>query len=292
MKEPIYLSVVLSTYNDEKYIAESIQSILDQTYPYFEFIIVNDGSTDKTLDIIKTFEDPRIVIIDKPNTGLIDSLNTGVRASQYDWIARMDGDDVAEVNRFEEEVKYIASDIAVITARARIIDKKGDVTSVPHTPTFFPKLFCKLGIPLMVHPLAIFNKSIWEKVGGYDPYMFKNEDSDLWIKMSSIGKICFLNKYLLRYRRHGENVTSKTDERQVLTQWLRVIKGAHNLNRCLLQEQNDQLIEIVKNSSIYKRNRNKHRSFLPHFFYCIVRYVYVKFNSKIRSTVFSFSSKK
>lgn len=93
-KEPIYLSVVLSTYNDEKYIAEAIQSILEQTYPYFEFIIVNDGSYDRTLEIINSFKNSRIILIDKPNTGLIDSLNIGILSSKYDWIARVDFYDI------------------------------------------------------------------------------------------------------------------------------------------------------------------------------------------------------
>lgn len=123
--EIIFLSVVLSTYNDEKYIAEAIQSILDQTYPYFEFIIVNDGSTDSTLNIIKSFKDDRIVLIDKPNTGLIDSLNTGVRAAKYDWIARMDGDDIAEPYRFEEQVKAIKRDIVLVSSQCSIIDSDG-----------------------------------------------------------------------------------------------------------------------------------------------------------------------
>lgn len=78
MNKPIYLSVVLCTYNEERYIMDSVLSILNQTYPYFELIIVNDGSTDKTKEILETLNDKRIRIINKPNTGLPNSLNVGI----------------------------------------------------------------------------------------------------------------------------------------------------------------------------------------------------------------------
>ena len=106
MNEPL-ISVLLCTYNDEKYIKDAIESILNQTFKKFEFIIVNDGSTDRTLDIIKQYNDERIVLIDKKNTGLTDSLNLGVSIAKTNWIARMDGDDISINNRFENQIKYL-----------------------------------------------------------------------------------------------------------------------------------------------------------------------------------------
>lgn len=276
-KEPIYLSVVLSTYNDEKYIAESIQSILDQTYPYFEFIIVNDGSKDGTLDIIKSFQDNRIVLIDKPNTGLIDSLNTGVNVAKYDWIARMDGDDIAEPDRFEMEVRAIKERVAVISSQCTIINSVGEVTGTTHFLTFWgiPTLFTKISFFMpIVHPVSIFNKNIFEQVGGYDPNMYLGEDNDLWIKMLSKGSLILLNKRLLRLRKHNNNISAHWGKQQELNQWIRVYKGAKGINRCLSKEEHDDIGIKIKNIKFYgQRRSNCH---LIEFLKCIRRYLVLK----------------
>lgn len=281
MENPLYLSVVLSTYNDEKYIAESINSILNQTYPYFEFIIVNDGSTDNTLSIIKSFDDSRIRLIDKPNTGLVDSLNIGVKAAKYDWIARMDGDDIAEPNRFEEEIGYLKNGIAVVSAGIRIINAEGEITSVPSSKRIFVNSATRLGLQFIVHPLAIFNKTIWEKVGGYDPYMYKNEDCDLWVKMSFWGKLIVIDKKLLRYRRHGNNITSSTDERQKLTQWIRVIKAAHREPNCLPIEIYEKLVNHIKTIPLFCESRNVQYRGLSLLWFVVKRYFILKYSHKI-----------
>lgn len=282
MENPLYLSVVLSTYNDEKYIAESINSILNQTYPYFEFIIVNDGSTDNTLSIIKSFDDSRIRLIDKPNTGLVDSLNIGVKAAKYDWIARMDGDDIAEPNRFEEEIEYLKEGVAVVSAGIRIIDAEGKITSVPSSKRFLVNYATRLGLQFIVHPLAIFNKDIWGKVGGYDSYMYKNEDCDLWVKMSFWGKLIVLDKKLLRYRRHGNNITSSTDERQRCTQWIRVIKAAHREPRCFPTEIYDKLVDHIKTIPLFYQSSNAHYRGFPLVYFIFKRYFMLKYSRKIR----------
>ncbi|HIP11775.1 MAG TPA: glycosyltransferase family 2 protein, partial [Arcobacter sp.] len=105
MKNPM-VSVLLSVYNGEKYLDEAIESILNQTYQDFEFIIINDGSTDKSLEIIEKYkkEDNRIVVISRENKGLIYSLNEGISQAKGKYIARMDADDISLATRFEEQV--------------------------------------------------------------------------------------------------------------------------------------------------------------------------------------------
>ena len=99
----------MSVYNGEKYLAEAIKSILNQTYKNFEFIIVNDGSKDNSVEIIKNYmkKDNRIVLIDRENKGLPYSLNEGISIAKGQYIARMDADDISLSNRFEKQIKYM-----------------------------------------------------------------------------------------------------------------------------------------------------------------------------------------
>lgn len=103
------VSVIMTAYNTEQYIEEAILSILNQTYSNFEFIIIDDGSTDKTLDIIMKYakEDERIVVVTRKNRGLAQSLNDGIKIARGDYIARMDSDDVCNKERFMKQVAYM-----------------------------------------------------------------------------------------------------------------------------------------------------------------------------------------
>ena len=102
------ISVVMPAYNAEKYIGEAIESILNQTFKDFEFIIINDGSVDHTKEIIREYNDPRIVLLENDkNRGIVLSLNKGLDAATGKYIARMDADDIALKNRFERQVEYL-----------------------------------------------------------------------------------------------------------------------------------------------------------------------------------------
>lgn len=281
--EPIFLSVVLSTYNDEKYIAEAIQSILDQTYPYFEFIIVNDGSTDGTLNIIKSFRDDRIVLIDKPNTGLIDSLNTGVKTAKYDWIARMDGDDIAEPYRFEEQVKAIKKGIVLISSQCSIIDSDG--VSIGTTRFLTSKIgitFSKvLEFPLIVHPVVLFKKQVFEAVGGYDKNMYVAEDYDLWCKILSFGDVYICTKCLLRLRKHGDNISVQKRDEQKINLLIGYIKYLFGINRTLTDTEYQALRGAVLTSEFFCKC-SKSRGTLSFTLSRIKRYILIKHNKSFK----------
>ena len=103
------ISVVMPVYNNEKYLDDSIRSILNQTYNNFEFIIINDGSTDGSFTIINSYlrKDDRIILINKENTGISQSLNEGIKISKGKYIARMDGDDISAPNRLFEQLNLM-----------------------------------------------------------------------------------------------------------------------------------------------------------------------------------------
>ena len=200
---PMYLSVVMSTYNDERYIREAIDSILNQTYPFFEFIIVNDGSTDNTLRIIRSYNDSRIRIIDKENTGLPDSLNKGIAIAKYDWIARMDADDIALPTRFETQVKYLKKGITVIGGQGLFIDENGDTVGRTSFPTESKMIKCwaRLKVSKIIHPAAIISKNVIMELGGYDKFLHGAEDFDLWLRISNKGLYLANTKdVVLKYR--------------------------------------------------------------------------------------------
>ena len=127
------ISVIMSVFNGSKFLADAIQSILNQTFKEFELIIVDDGSTDNSLNIIRSFEsaDSRIKVISKLNEGLAKSLNAAISASQGDFIARMDADDISYKNRLEKQYEYMQKNksIDLCGCSMDIIDEHGNVTS-------------------------------------------------------------------------------------------------------------------------------------------------------------------
>lgn len=207
---PPLISVILPVYNAAKYIAEAINSILEQTFTDFELIIVNDGSTDNSQSIIDSFDDSRIRVFQKPNTGLIDSLNLAISHSSGSWIARMDADDISAPNRFEEQIKHINEEVAVIGSQAFLIDASGKVYGETKFVTNHNEILLNL-LKLfsnVIHPSVLINKKLLQKVGGYDPKMHVAEDYDLWLRISEIGKIINVNQKLLSLRKHSNNISN------------------------------------------------------------------------------------
>ena len=129
MKNP-KVTVLMSVYNGEKYLQEAIDSILEQTFKDFEFLIINDGSTDKTGEILESYHDLRIKIINnEKNIGLTKSLNKGLKLARGEYIARQDADDISMPERLEKEVEFLEThqDYAVVGAFAKIINKNSEI---------------------------------------------------------------------------------------------------------------------------------------------------------------------
>lgn len=205
-KDNPLISVVMSAYNIEKYIRAAIESILNQTFEKFEFIIMNNGSTDKTLDIIKSFKkkDSRIKVVNNDTTLIAAlSLNKGISIASSNIIARMDGDDIALPNRLELQYKLINSspNIAVVGSNIIIMDKDENEMSIRGYPDTDEKLKrCLFKYSPFAHPVVMFRKNMFEEVGGYDPKYLSTEDLDLWFKLGSKYKFASIKKPLLKYR--------------------------------------------------------------------------------------------
>ena len=128
------VSIIMPVYNGEKFLKEAIESILSQTFTDFEFIIVNDGSIDSSLKIIREYanRDSRIKIIDQKNTGIIGALNNALKASKGTYIARMDSDDISNPDRLKKQIEYIEKENAYLCGTWAIsIDKNGKEIKQP-----------------------------------------------------------------------------------------------------------------------------------------------------------------
>jgi glycosyltransferase involved in cell wall biosynthesis len=210
---PPEVSVVMSVYNGERFLQEAVRSILDQTFPDFEYIIVDDGSTDQTASILGSFDDQRIRLIYNPeNLGLTASLNKGIDAAQGEFIARMDADDVSLPSRLEKQVSYLRShpDIGVVGTDKQDIDLEGRYLEKNWNPPTLPgyvgwRLY--FGNPI-IHPSVMIRKRCLENVGLYDNYKRTAQDYDLWMRLSRVTKLSNLNEVLILYRRHSRSITN------------------------------------------------------------------------------------
>jgi len=203
------ISVIMPVYNAEKYLDEAIQSILNQTYKDFEFIIINDGSKDKSLEIIEKYknEDERILLISRENKGLVESLNEGIEKSKGKYIARMDSDDISLPNRFEEQINLLTQNINidVVGCFYQLIDEyskvKGDIVKVPVTKEDILMNLCYT-VPL-AHPSAMIRKSVFKQVKYEDN---PTEDYLLWTQIYNGENFTNIEKPLLHYRhQYGES---------------------------------------------------------------------------------------
>jgi glycosyltransferase involved in cell wall biosynthesis len=197
------LSVVMSVYNAEDFLKSAIESILNQTYRDFEFIIVNDGSSDKSLEIIETYHDPRIIVINQLNQGLAKSLNNGIRIAKGEFIARMDADDISYSDRFEKQLGFLAvnPDCVVIGGNANCIDIEGNFLFKTNLALTNDEIKSLLPESPFFHSSTIFKKQSFVNVGQYPEEIFQYfEDKVLWNKMSGLGTFNNLPDTLIQYR--------------------------------------------------------------------------------------------
>lgn len=219
------VSVIMSNYNTpEEYLRDSIESVLNQTYSNFEFIIIDDCSTDNSLEIIKSYKDERIVLLEnEKNFGITKSLNRGLEIAQGQYVARMDADDVCLPERFEKQVEYLENNPHVIvcgTGVELIGDWEGRHTNkficreIPEKDVF--KIYLLFGnYPNIVHPTAMFNnKLLVENNIKYDERYPVAQDYKMWVTCCNYGECVNLEETLLYYRVHSGAVSSSKTDRQ------------------------------------------------------------------------------
>lgn len=210
------ISVIMPTYNADKYLRESIESILGQTYTDFEFIIINDGSTDQTKQIIESYQDPRIRLINHNyNQGLVKSLNQGIKLARGQFIARMDADDIASPARFQIQLDYMNSDpqVGVCGSWIKVF---GSQNYLWRTPITHERITTKLLFESSIaHPTVMIRKSVFDKYElSYDQAYEYAEDYALWVEMAKHSQLANIPKVLLKYRQHSTQVSKARKQAQ------------------------------------------------------------------------------
>jgi len=226
------VTVLMPVYNGEKYLKESIESILNQTFTDFEFLIINDGSTDRTEEIIKSYKDTRIKLVNnETNLKLIKTLNKGLDLAKGKYIARMDADDVSLPKRLKIQVDFMDNnpEIGVSGAWAKVIGGKNK--KYIKTYSNFEKIKAtSIFKNILIHPSVIIRKEILNKYNlRYNEESQHSEDYELWARCTKCFPITNIKKYLMLYRIHNENISHQHSETQTKNSSLTRIEQLKNL---------------------------------------------------------------
>ncbi len=213
------VSVIMPVYNGEKYLRRAIKSILNQSFADFEFLIIDDASTDKSRDIIQSYKDPRIRFIrNNTNLKIVLTLNKALDLAQGEYIARMDCDDISLADRLAKQVAFMDShpEIGVCGTWVKIF-KYGvrKVWRYPTEPGIIKSLLL-FQCPL-AHPTVMLRKKILNKKLYYNPLYIYAEDYEFWTRLSKYTSIANIGEVLLEYRRHPNQVSLRHEEEQMAT---------------------------------------------------------------------------
>jgi glycosyltransferase involved in cell wall biosynthesis len=199
------VSVVMSVFNGERYLAEAVESILGQNFHDFEFIVINDGSTDRTSVILESYLkiDPRLRVHHQEHKGLVESLNFGCALARGKYVARTDADDIAIEDRLMRQVDFMEKhpDIGVLGGAVQVIDSTGKAleTSVNPAEDKDIKLALLRGHCPFWHPSVLMRTDVFVSTGGYRKIVSGAEDHDLWLRIADHYRLANLETVVLKY---------------------------------------------------------------------------------------------
>lgn len=211
------VSVIMSVYNGQKFLREAIESILGQSFKDFEFIIINDGSTDDTKAIIQSYKDKRIKLFNQKNHGLVFSLNKAIGLAKAELIARQDDDDISEPDRLKQEVQFMNDnpDHVLVGGAFEVIDENGKFIM------FESNLTDDIDIRRMMvirnpfaHGSTMFRAKAIRKAGGYHNDCGPTEDFELWSRLAKEGKVANLPQLLYKWRVNLSGISQKNSQVQ------------------------------------------------------------------------------
>ena len=207
------ITVLLSVFNDEKYISEAIESILNQTFEDFELIIIDDCSTDGTIEVINSYKDSRIrLIINEKNIDITKSLNKGLKSARGKYIARHDSDDVSTPERLEKQFNFLENnkDYAAVGSYTETIDEDSNLIRLLRCETSAEEIYYNLSYRNNLTSSSImFVKEIIHDIGSYDESSSNSEDHEFWFRISRKYKIYVIAEYLIKYRIRDNQRLSK-----------------------------------------------------------------------------------
>jgi|GEM_PF-379004 len=215
------VSVLMSVYNGMTYLPQAIESVLGQSYGDFEFLIINDGSTEPVADLITAYRDERIVLIDQENLGLTRSLNRGFQRVTGEYVARMDSDDVSHPRRLEAQVREVARNttLDLVGTFFDVIDRDGQVLETKDLITDPIYRLWRLQFHNNYgHGTMLLKKQAVVDAGMYDEELRHAQDYDLWSRLSRKANTMIVPEVLYSYRmvRESEQTSVKNYDSQLL----------------------------------------------------------------------------
>lgn len=225
------LSVVMPVRNAARFLHLAMDSILAQSYDSFEFIVIDDSSSDATAEILKAYRDPRVTLLkNERHRGLVDSLNAGIARARGEYVARMDGDDISHPERLAAELRVLESEanLALVGSYANVIDENGCPVTTFRPPTDSHEIYrILLNRNVFIHSSVMFRKRAVLEVGGYQMLRADSgaaQDYHLWLRLADRYPLRNLPEVLVDYRIHDGQVTMQS---------LAAQRGCANLARTL-----------------------------------------------------------
>lgn len=211
----------MSVFNCQDYVGEAVESILSQTFKNFEFIIVDDGSSDGTREILLDWaqKDSRVKILTNPeNIGLTKSLNRAIKMAQGKYIARQDADDISLPQRLEKQISFLEKHpkIKLLGTFWYLIDKGGRVLAektLPVSTRIIKKALIKTNP--FIHTSVVINKELLDNIGGYNENFKVIQDYELWFRIARIAEVENLPLFLVKRRYHPKMISVKRDKEQL-----------------------------------------------------------------------------
>ena len=245
--EPL-ITVLMPVYNCAGFLREAIDSVLSQTCGDFEFLIINDGSTDASESIILSYADARIRLVNQANGGVSNALNKGLGIARGKYIARFDADDICYPNRLAEQLAFMEShpDYVMVGSDADYVSEEGEfIFSYENTGHTHEEISERMHQrnPL-IHSAVFFLTTVIIQAGCYDLGAHTFEDHLLWVKVIKMGKVCNLKKALIKVRLNSASVT--TDERLRGKRFLELRQSILDRGDFVREEEARELQAIIK----------------------------------------------
>lgn len=257
------VSVIMGVFNGEDFLRESLESILQQSFCDFELIVINDGSTDRSLEILSEYKDQRLKIINnKKNLGLTCSLNIGIDNAVGKYIARQDADDRSCRSRLEMQVRYLNEneEVGLVGSWVGFIGDKGDWIKEWRTPISHEEIVAGLQVgSCFAHGAVMMRREVVKKVGGYDPYFRYSQDYDLWLRLIHETRMANIPMVLYELRRFNGTISRKYTEAQAFYALLARAINQTQGGRALLVTEPDPKVLLTESFPEFWRH-NKHHA--------------------------------
>jgi glycosyltransferase involved in cell wall biosynthesis len=211
------VTVLLTVFNGGPHLKAAVASVLSQTHPRFELLVVDDGSTDGSGEWLAALDDPRIRVVRQANKGLVAALNRGLEEARTELVARMDADDLSAPVRLEQQARYLLRhpDVAAVGCCYEVVEADGSPAEVVHVAGSSPYLRRRLYFRnTFAHASMMFRRSAALEVGGYRD-VGPAEDYDLWVRLSARHELAALPDVLFTYRRTTTGISASQRERQL-----------------------------------------------------------------------------